>query len=84
MMMNKEIKAESTARLAALGRKAISDLEPGDAFSHSFLGDLEFLGWVSPYFSGITRGAFVRETFSGSPTRCVSLNVAGSVKMMEN
>jgi len=72
------------ARIVAMGRKPIAELEPGDRFSHSWLGDLEFLGWMSDLTAGsLRRGAWVRETFAGSPTRAVPLNSAGSVQMMD-
>lgn len=78
----RDIKAETTARLAALGRKTTSDLEIGDVFMHSGERGI-FMGWKGPSFPG--RDALHRlanVATEDKPNGVVwSLNQAGSVEI---
>lgn len=83
-MMNQKIKDQSTVRLAAVGRKASSDLIAGDKFHlESEAGvTFTFLRWTGAMFPGrqaMARRAMLR-THEGIVTPRV-LNMAGSVKM---
>ena len=79
----RDIKAETTARLAALGRKATSDLVEGECFSYCD-EVLTFNRWLGAPYSvkGIPyRSAYVTTVENKVSTR--RLNQAGSVKMLE-
>jgi hypothetical protein len=73
-MMKNETQSD---RIAAMGRKPVRDLVAGDEFTHSIFGECTFLRW-RPY------GEFFGNAvvWSNGDHRFITLNTAGSVKML--
>lgn len=78
-----EIKNQSVARLAAIGRKASCDLVAGESFTLMNGDTFTFVRWSGapvPSAQAMYRVAFVRTAENKVTT--TRLNMAGSVKMV--
>lgn len=78
-----EIKNQSVARLAAIGRKASCDLADGDTFTLLSGETFTFVRWSGSAFpngQAMGRNAFVRTP--ENKVTLTRLNMAGSVKMV--